>query len=151
MVARANNACGVTSSPLGVVVAPGTVPPRLRVSRRDPRFFELDDGRPWFAIGQNLCFIGPMQKVTPSRVATVIGRLAAHRVNYLRIWTGCDDWAISLEPGRGGPGPSPERWPVQERGVTHRSMGGVNQPDAAMLDLVVEAAEARAFACTSAC
>ena len=142
VVARVNNACVVTSSPLGVVVAPGTVPPRLRVSRRDPRFFELDDGRPWFAIGQNLCFIGPMQKVTPSRVATVIGRLAAHGVNYLRIWTGCDDWAISLEPGRGGPGPSPERWPVHERGVTHRGMGEVNQPDAAMLDLVVEAAEA---------
>ncbi len=142
VIAKVKNALAITSAPLDVAVAPGAVPPRLRVSRRDPRFFELDDGRPFFAIGQNLCFIGPMQKVTPGRVGTVIGRLAAHGVNYLRIWTGCDDWAISLEPGRGGPGPSPERWPVHERGVTNRGMGVVNQPDAAMLDLVVEAAEA---------
>ena len=142
VVGRLGNGTAVTSPPCEVTVTPGSAMPRLRVSRRDARFFELDDGRPWFAIGQNLCFIGPMQKVTVGRVGTVIGHLARHGVNYLRIWTGCDDWAIALEPGRGGAGPSPERWPVHEGTVSRRGMGEINQPDAAMLDRVVEAAEA---------
>ncbi|MCX7817951.1 MAG: hypothetical protein N2652_01875 [Kiritimatiellae bacterium] len=131
----------ITSAPMVVAVATGADVARVCVSRRDPRFFALHDGRPFFAIGQNLCFIGPMQRVSAGRIGEVIARLAEHRLNYLRIWTGCDDWAISLEPGRGGGGPSPERWPVHESGVTNRGMGAVNQPDAAMLDLVVDAAE----------
>lgn len=130
-----------TSAAVDFDASPGRGMERLRVSRRDPRFFETEDGTPFFAIGQNLCFIGPMQRVTAGRVGSVIKELAAAGVNYLRIWTGCDDWAICFEPGRGGAGPSPEPWPTTDGAVRTRGMGAYNQPDAAMLDMVVDAAE----------
>ena len=69
----------------------------LRASGKDPRFMELSDGTPFFAIGQNLAFIGEGQHVTISRAEEIFGKLAANGANFLRIWTCCNDWAMAIE------------------------------------------------------
>ena len=62
-----------------------------------PRFLEFPEGQPFFAIGQNLAFIGPGQYVSVSKAEEIFDKLSANGANYLRIWTGCDDWAIGIE------------------------------------------------------
>jgi len=69
----------------------------IRVSEKDPRFMEFSDGTPFFAIGQNLAFIGESQYVTLSRAEEIFGKLAANGANFLRIWTCCQDWAMAIE------------------------------------------------------
>jgi len=69
----------------------------LRVGRSDPRFLEFGDGQPFFAIGQNLAFIGESQYVTVPKMEEIFGKLAAHGANFVRIWTCCQDWAIAIE------------------------------------------------------
>jgi hypothetical protein len=69
----------------------------IRVSEKDPRFMELSDGEPFFAIGQNLAFVGEGQYVTLSKAEEIFGRLAANGANFLRIWTCCEDWAMAIE------------------------------------------------------
>ncbi len=81
----------------------------LRVSGQDPRWLEFSDGRPFFPIGQNLAFIGSQQYVTVSKAETIFGKLAANGANYLRVWTGCDDWALAIESRKSAWGRSWER------------------------------------------
>ncbi len=70
----------------------------LRISREDPRFLAFDDGTPFFAIGQNLAFIGSSsQYFTLSGAIEAFQKLSAHGANYLRIWTCCEDWALCIE------------------------------------------------------
>lgn len=69
----------------------------VRVSRKDPRFLEFSDNTPFFAIGQNLAFIGDQQYVTLPKAEEIFARLADNGANYLRVWTGCDDWALAIE------------------------------------------------------
>ncbi len=69
----------------------------VRVSRRDPRYFEFSNGQPFFPIGQNLAYIGDSQYVTPVKVAETFEKLSSHGANYLRIWTCCHDWALAIE------------------------------------------------------
>jgi len=69
----------------------------VRVSKRDPRFFEFSEGQPFFPIGQNLAFIGEQQYVKPGMVDDVFTKLSSNGANYLRIWTCCKDWAMAIE------------------------------------------------------
>ncbi len=70
----------------------------LRIAHSDPRFLEFDDGRPFFAIGQNLAFIGSSSQYADlSKAEAMFGRLAENGANYLRIWTCCEDWAMAIE------------------------------------------------------
>jgi hypothetical protein len=69
----------------------------LQVSRRDVRFLEFTGGQPFFALGQNLAFIGSSQYVSLSKADEIFSKLSANGANYLRIWTGCDDWALGIE------------------------------------------------------
>jgi hypothetical protein len=69
----------------------------LRICEKDPRFMELSDDTPFFAIGQNLAFIGESQYVTLSKAEEIFGKLAANGANFLRIWTCCQDWAMAIE------------------------------------------------------
>lgn len=69
----------------------------LRISRNDPRFLEFSDGSPFFALGQNLAFIGETQYASVSRAEAIFDKLAAQGANYLRIWTCCEDWAMAIE------------------------------------------------------
>jgi hypothetical protein len=69
----------------------------VRVSRQDPRFFEFDEGQPFFPIGQNLAFIGEGQYVTLPKMEQIFERLAENGANWLRVWTCCHDWALAIE------------------------------------------------------
>lgn len=69
----------------------------IRVSSRDPRYFEFTDGTPFFPMGQNLAFIGEGQRVRPAAVPELFERLSQNGANYLRIWTCCHDWAMAIE------------------------------------------------------
>ncbi len=69
----------------------------LRAGRDDPRFLEFTDGQPFFAIGQNLAFIGEGQHVTVPKAEEIFGRLAENGANFVRIWTCCQDWAVAIE------------------------------------------------------
>ncbi len=69
----------------------------MPVSRKDPRFLELSEGRPLFAVGQNLAFIGPGQYASLSKAEEMFDRLAAQGANFVRIWACCEDWATAVE------------------------------------------------------
>ncbi len=69
----------------------------LRAGRDDPRFLEFSEGQPFFAIGQNLAFIGEGQYVTLPKAEEIFGKLAHNGANFLRIWTCCQDWALAIE------------------------------------------------------
>ena len=69
----------------------------LRTSRDDRRFLEFTDGSPFFAIGQNLAFIGESQYVNLTKAEEIFGKLKANGANFLRIWTCCEDWAMAIE------------------------------------------------------
>lgn len=69
----------------------------VRVSQKDPRFFQTSDGTDFFAIGQNLAFIGEGQYVNLTKAEEIFGKLHANGVNFLRIWTCCEDWAMAIE------------------------------------------------------
>lgn len=86
-----------TSPPVTFECVPSHSKGFLRAGREDPRFFEFTEGQPFFAIGQNLAFIGESQYVTISRAEEIFGKLAENGVNFLRIWTCCEDWAMAIE------------------------------------------------------
>ncbi|MDW8079776.1 MAG: hypothetical protein RMJ16_12930 [Thermoguttaceae bacterium] len=69
----------------------------LRKSRKDPRFFETSDGRTFFAIGQNLAFVGGSQYFNLCKLEETLPHMASEGVNYLRVWTCCEDWALCIE------------------------------------------------------
>jgi hypothetical protein len=69
----------------------------LRPSRKDPRFLEFTDGTPFFAIGQNLAFVGEGQYVNLTKTEEIFGKLRDNGANFLRIWTCCEDWAMAIE------------------------------------------------------
>jgi hypothetical protein len=69
----------------------------VRISQKDPRFLAFDDGTPFFAIGQNLAFIGEGQHMTLAKTEDVLATLSKNGANYLRIWTCCEDWAMAIE------------------------------------------------------
>lgn len=69
----------------------------VRVSKKDPRFFELSNGEPFFPIGQNLAFIGEGQYVNLAKAEEIFDSLSRNGANYLRIWTCCEDWAMAVE------------------------------------------------------
>jgi hypothetical protein len=72
----------------------------LQAGRENPRFFEFSDGQPFFAIGQNLAFIGEGQYVTIPKAEEIFGKLARNGANFLRIWTCCEDWALAIEANK---------------------------------------------------
>lgn len=98
-VVRVKDAAGqAESSPVSFTCADGPGHGFLRVSRIDPRVLAFDDGTPFFAIGQNLAFIGSSsQYFTLSGAIEAFHKLATHGANYLRIWTCCEDWALCIE------------------------------------------------------
>lgn len=97
----------------------------LRISEKDPRFMEFSDGEPFFSIGQNLAFIGESQYVTLSKADEIFGKLAANGANFLRIWTGCHDWALAIESKKSAWSRS---WSRQDIAVP--LPGSENKPDA---------------------
>ncbi len=69
----------------------------IRVCEKDPRFFELSEGDPFFAIGQNLAFVGEGQYVNLTKAEEIFASLSQNGANFTRIWTCCEDWAMAIE------------------------------------------------------
>lgn len=60
-------------------------PGMVRIAKANPLYFEHDDGSPYFAIGENVCW--------PGRLGTYDydnywARLSEHGANYARLWIG---------------------------------------------------------------
>lgn len=77
-----------------LIVAPAApgVHGLVRRSARDPRYLEHDDGTPFFAVGENLCWYDGRGTFAYD---VWIERLAAQGVNYIRLWM--PSWAFGLE------------------------------------------------------
>ncbi len=69
----------------------------LRPAKADPHYLQFSTGEPFFAIGQNLAFIGAGQYVDLPRAEQIFGRLRSNGANFLRIWICCHDWALAIE------------------------------------------------------
>lgn len=109
-VASVRDTAGVrTSAPVEFTCVASANSGFLRVNSRDSRWLEFSEGRPFFPIGQNLAFVGSQQYVTLTRAEEIFGRLATNGANYLRIWTGCEDWALAIEARKSAWGRSWER------------------------------------------
>jgi len=85
------------SNPVRFQCVPSRQKGFVRTSLKDPRFFEFSERQPFFAIGQNLAFIGDQQYVSLSKAEEIFGKLSRNGGNYLRIWTCCEDWALAIE------------------------------------------------------
>jgi len=87
----------VTSAPVTFECVASASKGFLQAGKEDPRFLQFSEGQPFFAIGQNLAFIGEGQYVTMPKAEEIFGKLAANGANFLRIWTCCEDWAMAIE------------------------------------------------------
>ena len=58
----------------------------IRVSPRDPRYFEYTDGRPYIPIGLNLIHPNTPDAGGMARMALWLQRLGTNGGNYARIW-----------------------------------------------------------------
>ncbi|WP_460167313.1 glycoside hydrolase 5 family protein [Thermostilla marina] len=85
------------SPPAEVVCTPSESRGFLRIDSRRPAHFAFDDGTPFFGVGQNLAFIGHSQYVTLGNLDSILARLRANGANFLRVWAGCEDWAMCIE------------------------------------------------------
>jgi hypothetical protein len=83
----------------------------VRISKKDSRYLELDNGQPLLLIGQNLAFIGESQYVNLARAEEVMAKLAANGANFLRVWVCCKDWATAIEAEKSAWGRSWEAKP----------------------------------------
>jgi len=63
----------------------------VRLSPRDVRYLELSNGHPYIPIGPNLVGAPP-----PEQMAAVVEKMAANRVNYIRLWVG--QGPLDIEP-----------------------------------------------------
>jgi len=68
----------------------------LRADPEDPRFLSFTEGEPFFAIGQNVAFIGESQYVNLTKAEEIFGRLSENGANFVRVWTCCKDWAMAI-------------------------------------------------------
>ncbi len=67
----------------------------VRVSPRDPRYFEFTNGQPYVPVGFNL--VGPP---APDDMERVVKAMASHGVNYCRVWLDQPPW--NIEHARSG-------------------------------------------------
>jgi len=61
----------------------------VRVSPRDPRYFELSNGKPYITIGFDL-----VEPPRPDELDSVIQKMAQNRINYCRVWLGYRTWTV---------------------------------------------------------
>ena len=65
----------------------------IRVSNRDPRYFEFDSGAPYMAIGHNVCWTEQHQLL--GKYEEYFSKMAAHGENWTRLWM--IYWNVGLE------------------------------------------------------
>jgi len=98
----------------------------LRVSRRDPRYFEFDDGSFFFAIGQNVAWVDHTGSVNFEQYMVNLSRAGA---NFARLWLTHFFQGQSLEWQMGQP--------------PYHGLGFYSAELAWKLDRMLEAAESR--------
>lgn len=65
----------------------------VRISKKNPLYFEFDDGQPYFAVGENVCWSGSKGTYDYDNW---FSKLSAHGGNYARLWIGPFD-SFTLE------------------------------------------------------
>jgi hypothetical protein len=87
---------GAETSSISRFLATGPAPPSrrgfVRVSSEDPHYLEFDDGTPYFAVGENLCWYDGRGTFAYD---DWLAKLASQGVNYVRLWM--PSWAFGLE------------------------------------------------------
>jgi len=122
-VARLTDHVGTAqSAPVTFECMPSESRGFLRVSKTDPRFFEHDEGQPFFAVGQDVAFI----KSLP-REESMLAKLGAAGANFVRVWTCCQDWGMAIEARKSAWGRSWSWNPpvVQAPGSQGYNLGGL--------------------------
>lgn len=64
----------------------------IRVSPKDRRYLEFDNGTPFFAVGQDAAFV-----TNSYATAEKLRRLGENGANFSRIWACSEDWAMAIE------------------------------------------------------
>ncbi|MBA3974607.1 MAG: hypothetical protein C0504_10370 [Candidatus Solibacter sp.] len=72
------------TAPVTVEIGPGTRPGFIGVSPRNQWYLEHESGRPFFAIGENLCMYEKREGTY--YFDRTLGKLAANGGNYVRLW-----------------------------------------------------------------
>lgn len=88
---------GPRSAPVRFTSLPSEHHGYVGVCARDPRFLAYADGTPFFAIGQNLAFVGESQHFDLTGAEGALGRLAESGANLVRLWACCGDWGLAIE------------------------------------------------------
>lgn len=112
----------------GFDVSQSTAPGFIRRSQQNPRVFAYDDGRPFFAVGENVCWGGGRGSFDYDDWLTALGQAGG---NWIRIWM--SSWNCALEWSRDAQGD----WRSgQYHGVGYYSLG-----NAWKLDTILDLAE----------
>ncbi len=91
VVVRARDRSGsVESSPAVFTARAASSPGYIRVSTKDPHYFEFDDGTPFFAIGMNIA------EHPLSEYYRYIPQLADSGGNFSRLWIGFEYFGLEL-------------------------------------------------------
>lgn len=70
----------------------------VRVSRADPRYFELTNGQPYIPIGLNLISPGTRDEAEGlARMENWMKQLARNRGNFIRVWISSPFWDVEHE------------------------------------------------------
>jgi hypothetical protein len=96
-------ACLLPALFCSAAMADGQTPDELhvRVSPRDPRYFDLSDGRPYIPIGLNMVHPpGGDPDEAQARMGQWMGHLAANGGNFIRVWLSSE--FFDVEPSRSG-------------------------------------------------
>lgn len=99
VVEVATPAGSVRSTKANLQVVNSTNPGYLRVSQRDPAYFEFSNGAPYFAIGQNVAWYGSGGTHDYERWFKA---MAGSGANFARVWMA--DWAMGIEWSDAPPG-----------------------------------------------
>ena len=87
-----DRAGAATSAPVALESVASTDKGFVRVSAKDPRYLEFDDGTPFIAVGQNVAFVKDSYDTVE-----MIRRLGESGANFARVWACGQDWAMAIE------------------------------------------------------
>lgn len=118
----------VRSKPLTFSATSSQQPGFIRVSRESPRYFAFDDGRPYFAVGENVCWSG--QRTPLADYTAWFKGLGAAGGNWARLWLAFNEKGLEWMPR-----------PTPKPGVgTYLGLGRYSPGNAWRLDEVVRLA-----------
>lgn len=118
----------VSSTPVRFTASASQQPGFVRVAKGSPRYFALDDGKPYVAVGENVCWAGGPAPL--SRYASWFEGLGGAGGNWARLWLAYNEKGLEWMPPptpKGGTG-------------TYLGLGRYAQDNAWRLDEVVRLA-----------